>query len=276
VTVRPPRHQQGLGRGLASLIPQRTAPAGSTDIPIARIQVNPYQPRKNIDDDALASLAASIAEHGVIQPIIVSETLDGYQLIAGERRLRAAILVGLDRIPAVIRQAAEQDQLQLALIENLQREELHPLDEAAALARLMESHGYSHEMLADSLGRARSSVSETLAINTLPDWLRAEARERRIARNLLVQLARIDDQSEQRRAWEAVKDGASVRELKERRAANNKRVARSPFEQTMRLGQSFIRQLQEVPREQLAADPARREALVELRDTLNRILSEGG
>src|SRR3954469_9017975 len=119
MTVRPPRHQQGLGRGLASLIPQRTTTAGTTDIPIARIQVNPYQPRKHMDEDMLASLAESIAEHGVIQPIIVSETLEGYRLVAGERRLRAATLAGLDHIPPVIRQVADTDQVQIALIENL-------------------------------------------------------------------------------------------------------------------------------------------------------------
>jgi ParB family transcriptional regulator, chromosome partitioning protein len=180
MTVRPPRHQQGLGRGLASLIPQRTAPAGSTDIPIARIQVNPYQPRKNIDEDALASLASSIAEHGVIQPIIVSETLDGYQLIAGERRLRAAILVGLERIPAVIRQAAEQDQLQLALIENLQRADLDAIEEAHAYRQLIDEFGLSQDAVATRVGRARSTVANTLRLLDLDPSLQGAVGDGRI------------------------------------------------------------------------------------------------
>jgi ParB family chromosome partitioning protein len=244
------------------------------EVGVDALQVSPHQPRASIDPEGIGELAASIARHGLLHPVIVRRCEDDrFELVAGERRLRAYRHLGRAKIPALVTSGDAQE---ISLIENLQREELHPLDEAAALARLMESHGYSHEMLADSLGRARSSVSETLAINGLPDWLRAEARERRVARNLLVQLARIDDPGEQRRAWEAVKGGASVRELKERRAANGGRATPGPLERTMRLGQSFIRQLQGVPREQLAADPARRQALLRLRDSLDRILGEAG
>jgi ParB family transcriptional regulator, chromosome partitioning protein len=180
MTVRPPRHQQGLGRGLASLIPQRSAAAGSTDIPIARIQVNPYQPRKHMDQDTLASLAASIAEHGVIQPIIVSETLEGYRLIAGERRLRAAILVGLERIPAVVRQVADQDQLQIALIENLQRADLDAMEEAHAYRQLIDDFGLSQDTVATRVGRARSTVANTLRLLDLDPSLQQAIADGRI------------------------------------------------------------------------------------------------
>jgi ParB family chromosome partitioning protein len=180
MTVRPPRHQQGLGRGLASLIPQRSAGAGSTDIPIARIQVNPYQPRKRMDEDTLASLAASIAEHGVIQPIIVSETLEGYRLIAGERRLRAAIIVGLERIPAVVRQVADQDQLQIALIENLQRADLDAIEEAHAYRQLIDDFGLSQDTVATRVGRARSTVANTLRLLDLDPTLQQAIADGRI------------------------------------------------------------------------------------------------
>jgi ParB family chromosome partitioning protein len=107
----------GLGRGLAALIPQRAPQAsGSIEIPLDRIRENPRQPRLRMDPDALATLSASIREHGIIQPILVTETIDGYQLVAGERRVRAARLAGLERIPAVVRQLADRDQLELALV----------------------------------------------------------------------------------------------------------------------------------------------------------------
>jgi ParB family chromosome partitioning protein len=163
MTVRQPR-QQGLGRGLASLIPQRAQPVGTMDIAISRIQANPYQPRKHMDEEALATLTTSIAEHGVIQPIIVSETLEGYRLIAGERRVRAAQLAGLDRIPAVVRQVADHDQLQLALIENIQRADLDAIEEAHAYRQLIDEFGLSQEDVASRVGRARSTVANTLRL----------------------------------------------------------------------------------------------------------------
>lgn len=154
-----------LGRGLASLIPQRHAgqPAPS-EIPTDRIRPNPYQPRKRIDEAALATLTASIREHGVIQPILVTETVDGYQLVAGERRLRAAIAAGLDRIPAVVRQLAGREQLELALVENLQREDLDPIEAALAYRQLVDEFGFTHERLAERVGRARSTVANTLRL----------------------------------------------------------------------------------------------------------------
>jgi ParB family chromosome partitioning protein len=163
MTVRNER-PQGLGRGLAALIPQRTPSTGSTEIPLARIRENPRQPRVRMADDALSTLAASIREHGVIQPILVVETLDGYQLVAGERRVRAARMAGLDRIPAVIRQLADQQQLELALVENLQREDLDPIEAANAYRQLMDEFGFRQEDLAARVGRARSTVANTLRL----------------------------------------------------------------------------------------------------------------
>ncbi|MBI3750275.1 MAG: ParB/RepB/Spo0J family partition protein [Chloroflexi bacterium] len=155
----------GLGRGLAALIPQRPATtAGATEIALDRISENPRQPRQRLADDALATLAASIREHGVIQPILVTETLDGYRLVAGERRVRAARMAGLERIPAVVRQLADREQLELALVENLQREDLDPMEAARAYRQLIDEFAFSQEDLASRVGRARSTVANTLRL----------------------------------------------------------------------------------------------------------------
>ncbi len=164
MTVRPER-TQGLGRGLASLIPQRPpGHAGILEIAIARVRPNPHQPRKRFDEASLASLTASITEHGVLQPILVTESIDGYQLVAGERRLRAAQMAGLEHIPAVVRQLADRDQLELALVENLQREDLDPIETAAAYRQLLDEFGFSQDALATRVGRARSTVANTLRL----------------------------------------------------------------------------------------------------------------
>jgi len=181
MTVRPER-TQGLGRGLAALIPQR-APAVpvTVDVPIARVRPNPLQPRKRFDPDGLASLTASISEHGVIQPIVVTETIDGYQLVAGERRLRAAQAAGLDRIPAVIRQLADREQLEVALVENLQREDLDPLETADAYRQLIDEFGFSQDDLAARVGRARSTVANTLRLLDLAPGVQAAVADARLS-----------------------------------------------------------------------------------------------
>ena len=156
---------QGLGRGLAALIPQRpTSTTGSIEIPLARIRENPRQPRLHMNDEALATLAESIRHHGVIQPILVTETIDGYQLVAGERRVRAARIVGLERIPAIVRQLADRQQLELALVENLQREDLDAIEAARAYRQLIDEFAFSQEDLAARVGRARSTVANTLRL----------------------------------------------------------------------------------------------------------------
>jgi ParB family chromosome partitioning protein len=169
---RPERHQ-GLGRGLSSLIPQRTPPPGPIEIPVRRILSNPYQPRRRLDDEALKGLRDSILEHGVIQPILVTETIEGYRLVAGERRLRAAELAGLERIPAVVRQLADSGQLELALVENLQRADLNAIEEAHAYHQLIEEFGFTQETVAGRVGRARSTVANTLRLLELEPSVQA-------------------------------------------------------------------------------------------------------
>lgn len=181
MTVRPER-AQGLGRGLAALIPQRSETrATTTDIPIASIRPNPNQPRRRFSDAEMATLTASVREHGVLQPVLVTETLDGYQLIAGERRVRAAVAAGLDRIPAVIRHLGDRERLELALIENLQREDLDPIESAHGFRRLIDDFGLTHEAIAERVGRARSTVANTLRLLDLAPVVQAAIADGSIA-----------------------------------------------------------------------------------------------
>ena len=180
MTSRPER-TQGLGRGLASLIPQRTVDQPTTlEIPITRIRPNPHQPRKKFGVEELASLTESIREHGVLQPILVSETVDGYQLVAGERRLRAAQAAGLERVPAVVRQLADREQIELALVENLQREDLDPLETAEAYRQLIEEFGFTQDDVAQRVGKARSTVANTLRLLDLAPGVQAAVADGRL------------------------------------------------------------------------------------------------
>ena len=173
MTVRPER-AQGLGRGLSALIPARPdVRPGPIDIPIASIRPNPDQPRRRFGEAEMATLTASVREHGVLQPILVAETLDGYQLIAGERRVRAAAAAGLERIPAVIRRFDDRERLELALVENLQREDLDPIEAAHGFRRLIDEFGFSHEDIAARVGRARSTVANTMRLLDLAPVVQA-------------------------------------------------------------------------------------------------------
>ena len=181
MTVRSER-AHGLGRGLSTLIPQRTAgQPGPTEIAIDRIRVNPHQPRRRFDEAELATLTESVRAHGILQPILVTETIDGYRLVAGERRMRAAEAAGLERIPAVVRQLDDQTQLEVSLIENLQREDLDAIEAAHGFRRLIDEFGFSQELIATRVGRARSTVANTLRLLELAPSVQAAVADRRIS-----------------------------------------------------------------------------------------------
>jgi ParB family transcriptional regulator, chromosome partitioning protein len=160
----------GLGRGLDSLLPVERPSNGLADIPLELIRPNPQQPRQTFDEEALESLAASIREVGLLQPVVVRHDEAGYVLIAGERRCRAAELAGLKEIPALIRTEGTDAAASLAeaLIENVQREDLSPLEEAGAYQQLMADFGLTHEAVAERVGKSRSSVTNTLRLLQLP------------------------------------------------------------------------------------------------------------
>lgn len=168
--------KSGLGRGLDALIPgwQETSPAPSSEnviqVPVSNISPNPQQPRKQFDDEQLEDLASSIREHGIIQPLILIQgsSSNRYALIAGERRLRAAKLAGLTEVPAIVRTVTEQEQLEFAIIENVQREDLNPLERARAYQSLLESFSLTHDGIARRVGKSRVSVTNTLRLLNLP------------------------------------------------------------------------------------------------------------
>ncbi|HHX08670.1 MAG TPA: ParB/RepB/Spo0J family partition protein [Chloroflexi bacterium] len=168
--------KSGLGRGLDALIPgweeTRSAPSSENVIQVAvtSISPNPQQPRKQFDDEQLEDLASSIREHGIIQPLILIQgsTSNRYSLIAGERRLRAAKLAGLTEVPAIVRTVTEQEQLEFAIIENVQREDLNPLERARAYQSLLESFSLTHDDIARRVGKSRVSVTNTLRLLNLP------------------------------------------------------------------------------------------------------------
>jgi ParB family transcriptional regulator, chromosome partitioning protein len=160
----------GMGRGLAAILPEAAAEPELRQLPVESIRRNPQQPRTQFGPDSLKALAASLAEAGVVQPLIVRPLRDGrFELIAGERRWRAAREAGLQTVPAIVRDEDEAERLQTALIENMAREDLNPVDEARACAALVEELGLSKKQLARRLGRSRSAISNLIRLLDLPD-----------------------------------------------------------------------------------------------------------
>ena len=226
------RRTGGLGRGLGALIPQRDETPSSTELPIASISHNPYQPRKTVDQERLEELALSIREHGVLQPILVTQSAEGYRLIAGERRLRAAQLAGLERIPALVRTADESAQLAWALIENLQRADLNALEEAHAYRQLVTDFGMSHEDVGTRVGRSRSTIANALRLLDLDDRVQSALRAGTITEGHARAIAGLEQPEMQADALAAVTSkGLSVRQTEElvrrMRAASVPRSSRS-------------------------------------------------
>lgn len=167
--------RRGLGRGLSALISNGENVGGLRfeEVPVAAIRPNTHQPRRSFGEAGIKELAASIKEVGILQPLVIRDTENGFELIAGERRLRAAKEAGLDRVPVLIRQAAESESMEIALVENLQREDLNPLETAAAYQALLDSFGFTKEQLAARLGKSRTAVTNTLRLTRLPASIRA-------------------------------------------------------------------------------------------------------
>jgi ParB family chromosome partitioning protein len=214
MTVKPERHS-GLGRGLSSLIPQRAQQVSTTEIPLARIRPNPRQPRQRMDPGELEALATSVREHGVLQPILVTETIDGYQLVAGERRFRASQMAGLERIPAVVRQLADREQLELALVENLQRADLGPLEEAHAYRSLVTEFELTHEQIAHRVGRAKSTIANTLRLLDLDPAVQTALSEGQITEGHARAIAGLPLEQQARIAASVAAQQFSVRQTEE-------------------------------------------------------------
>ena len=205
--------RRGLGRGLSALIPGAdSAQATIQELPLTDLELNPFQPRKHFDQAALEELAATIREHGVLTPVVVRRLPEGFQVIAGERRVRAARLAGLTQVPTIIRDASDSQALQIALVENLQREDLNPLEAAEAYQRLVDEFGLTQEELASRLGRDRSSVANSLRLLRLPKRIRDDVAEGTLSEGHARALLGLDKPADQLKARDVVlKRGLTVR-----------------------------------------------------------------
>jgi len=206
-----------LGKGLGALIPDALAGSADTsEIALDQIKPNPFQPRRTFDDEKLKELAASIKEHGILQAVVVSPSGedDSYLLVVGERRCRAARIAGLKTVPAVVKSFDKASLLEIALIENLQREDLNPVEEAEAYKKLMHDYNYTQEELACRIGRSRSSIANSIRLLSLPDTILEALAGGEItpgqARPLL---ALKDHQRQQEAARQIIEEGLSSREV---------------------------------------------------------------
>jgi ParB family chromosome partitioning protein len=207
-----------LGKGLDALIPSLEVNEDDkvVEIPLSQLRANPYQPRKTFQDESIQELAASIKEHGVIQPIIVRSVLRGYEIIAGERRWRAAQLCQLKTIPCVVRTYSDQQVMEIALIENLQREDLNAIEVAMAYENLMKQFSLTQEELAAKVGKSRSHVANFLRLLQLPQEIKENVSRGTLSMGHARAIAGLKDKKEQKEiAGLAVKNQWSVRELEE-------------------------------------------------------------
>ena len=238
--------KHGLGRGLGALLsPSEPAPlaaaamvgGGIQDIPVGDIVPNPQQPRKDFEINALSELAASLRQSGVIQPIVVRRAGQGYQLIVGERRWRAAKLAGLEKIPAVIREATDAESLELALIENLLREDLNPIEEAEAYQKLLAQFAWTQEELAERVGKDRSSIANCLRLLKLPESIQADLRAGRLTMGHARALLSLGSAADQLRLREEILAHSwSVRATEEDVQRKRSQLPRRPLRRSPEMG----------------------------------------
>ena len=184
------------------------------EIKIDDIRSNPYQPRKTFDTESLNELAKSIKEYGVVQPIIVKKSIKGYELVAGERRTKAAKIAGLDKIPAIIKDFDDQEMMEIALIENIQREDLNPIDEATSINNIIKLRGYTQEEFASKFGKSRTYVTNILGLLKLPDDVKKLVEKKSISMSHARVLSKIEDDDKViDLAKKVITDNLSVREL---------------------------------------------------------------
>ncbi len=215
--------QRGLGKGLTALFEENdTVSTAAELLPILEVEPNVDQPRKRFDEQAMAELTASIAEHGVLQPILVRPlTRGGYRIVAGERRWRAAQAAGLTEIPAVVREMSDREAAELAIIENLQREDLNPMEEALGYRTLMETYGLTQEQAATAVGKSRPAVANALRLLKLPASVAEMVESGQLsAGHARAILAQADEARQIELSKQAVAAGWSVRETEQRAKAN--------------------------------------------------------
>ncbi|MDD3906038.1 MAG: ParB/RepB/Spo0J family partition protein [Candidatus Omnitrophica bacterium] len=225
---------KALGKGLSALIPTRDDSQENREsvlrIPISKIRINKYQPRLEFNKEKLDELTSSIKEKGVVQPVLVRASQDGYELIAGERRLRAVTNLGMESIPAIVKNVADIDMLELSLIENIQREELNPMEEASAFQKFITDFNFTQERIATAVGKDRSTVANTLRLLTLPKKIQDFISKGSITAGHAKAILSVPTENDRLRVCNlVVKKGLSVREteaLAARRAAGETEEAK--------------------------------------------------
>ncbi|HOP74502.1 MAG TPA: ParB/RepB/Spo0J family partition protein [Bacillota bacterium] len=209
---------RGLGKGLGALLPELEEEnlKAQSHININLIVPNPYQPRKEFSDEKLSELAESIKVHGIIQPLLVREINGQYQLIAGERRLRAAKLAGLDEVPVVIKDLTDQSMMEIALVENIQRENLNPIEEAEAYRRLMNEFNFTQDDIAKKVGKSRPAIANILRLLNLPQEIQHDLSNGTLTMGHARALLGLKTQDDQKEVWHQIQaEGLSVRETEE-------------------------------------------------------------
>ena len=216
-----------------------------TEINIDNIRSNPYQPRKTFDIESLNELAKSIKEYGVVQPIIVKKSIKGYELVAGERRTKAAKIAGLKKIPAIIKDFDDQEMMEIALVENIQREDLNPIDEATSISNIIKLRGYTQEEFANKFGKSRTYVTNILGLLKLPDEVKKLVEKRSLSMSHARVLSKIDDDDKViDLAKKVITDSLSVHDLEkmsqEEKQVNNKVKTKSNYDTKYRMFENII------------------------------------
>lgn len=216
-----------------------------TEINIDDIRSNPYQPRKTFDIESLNELAKSIKEYGVVQPIIVKKSIKGYELVAGERRTKAAKIAGLKKIPAIIKDFDDQEMMEIALVENIQREDLNPIDEATSISNIIKLRGYTQEEFANKFGKSRTYVTNILGLLKLPDEVKKLVEKRSLSMSHARVLSKIDDDEKVvDLAKKVITDSLSVHDLEkvsqEEKQVNKKNKSKSNYDTKYRMFENII------------------------------------
>jgi ParB family transcriptional regulator, chromosome partitioning protein len=279
------KQRGGLGRGLSSLIPGAAQEQGLLEVPVSAIEPNPRQPRVDFPEESLAALARSIREVGVLQPVVVRARDGGYEMVAGERRLRAARLAGLATIPAIVREGDDAESLREALIENIHREDLGPLELASAFQELLEELGVTQETLAERLGYSRAHIANTIRLLSLPgDVQRLLAEGKLQAGHARALLGLPDEEARSSLALRIAAEELSVRQVEDLVRSYLDRAA-PPAQATARPErpqEGWVAEIEEILSEQLQTRvlvaPGRRKGKIVVefgsREDLDRIVSE--
>ena len=286
-----PLKRRALGRGLEELfnnepidynkieekIITETPKEEIVKVSLDELRSNPYQPRQVFDQTALEELATSIKEHGVFQPIIIKKSIKGYEIIAGERRVKASKIAGLKEIPAIVREFSDTEMMEIALLENLQRENLNSIEEAAAYKQLINNLGLTQEQLAERLGKSRSHITNMLGLLSLPKQAQELISNKKLSMGHARVLSKLEDEEQiNALANQTIKEGLSVRQLEEITSGNDKFERKNKIVRTKQVKNHDYDYLEENLSEKLGTKVKIKNNKVEISFTnsndLNRIL----